>query len=138
MTKENLFDFLASHKLAVLSSLAADGTPQSAVVGIAVTRDLEVIFDTLSSSRKYRNLRANGACSVTVWSGEITAQYEGIAQPPTGSELARCREVYFAAWPDGRDRLSWPGLTHFVVRPKWIRYTNFEQRPPILEEFRLH
>ena len=34
--------------------------------GMAVTDQLEIIFDTLRSTRKYRNLKARPACSV-VW-----------------------------------------------------------------------
>jgi hypothetical protein len=40
----------------VVSSLAADGTPQSALVGVAITSNLEVVFDTLRTTRKYANL----------------------------------------------------------------------------------
>ena len=41
----------------------------------------------------------------------------------------------FARWPECRSHLSWPGITYFVVRPKWIRYTDFDQNPPFIEEF---
>ncbi len=135
MTKANLFDFLSRHRYAVISSVSATGAPQSAVVGIGVNADLEIVFDTLKSSRKYANLIANPAASVTVWTGEVTAQLDGIAREPEGTERNLYREIYFETWPDGRTRLSWPGLTHIVIRPKWIRYTDFDQRPPQIEEF---
>ena len=28
-------------------------------------------------------------------------------------------------FPDGRERLTWPGLIHVRVKPLWIRYSNF-------------
>jgi hypothetical protein len=31
--------------------------------------------------------------------------------------------------------LSWPGLTYFRVRPRWIRYSDFGQAPPLIAEF---
>ena len=62
-------------------------------------------------------------------------QYEGEAHQPEGAELAHYQEVYFARWPDGPSRLNWPGITYFVVRPKWIRYSDFDQNPPFIEEF---
>ena len=31
--------------------------------------------------------------------------------------------------------LSWVGITYFVVRAKWIRYSDYDQRPPFIEEF---
>jgi hypothetical protein len=30
--------------------------------------------------------------------------------------------------------MAWPGITWFVVRPTWIRYSDFDQRPPLIEE----
>ncbi len=136
MTRTELFEFMARHKLGVLGYLSPRGTPRAALVGIAVTPELEIVFDTVSSSRKYGDLRANPAASFVIgWAGEVTVQLEGHAFQPSGAELARYQAVYFAAWPDGPDRLSWPGITHFVVRPQWIRYTDFDQRPPLIEEF---
>jgi len=134
MTKSALFEFMRGHRYAVVSSVTAQGTPESAVVGFAVTPELEIIFDTVRSSRKYTNLTANPAAAVAMWTGEATTQYEGIASEPDGAERERYREIYFETWPDGRDRLSWAGITHVVIRPKWIRYSNFETR--VIEEFR--
>jgi pyridoxine/pyridoxamine 5'-phosphate oxidase len=113
-----------------VSYLSPAGTPQSAVVGIAVTPELELVFDTVASSRKFRNLKARPECSVVLWRGEITMQYEGIAEETTADHY---KEAYFKKMPDGRDRLSWPGITYFVVRPKWVRYSDFVAR--VIEEF---
>ena len=124
--------FIAGCDLAVVSYLSQEGAPQSAVVGIAVTPELELVFDTVSSSRKYRNLKAHPRCSVAMWTGEITVQYEGVAEE-TSSDFYK--EAYFKKLPDGRERLSWPGISYFVVRPKWIRYSDFQARPAVIEEF---
>jgi hypothetical protein len=40
-------------RLAVLSTVTATGQPPSASMGMAVTQQLEIIFDTVKSSRKY-------------------------------------------------------------------------------------
>jgi pyridoxine/pyridoxamine 5'-phosphate oxidase len=135
MTKAELFAFLSSCKLGVLGSVSPEGVPQSALVGIAVTEGLEIIFDTLETTRKYRNLTVNCRASFVVgWEGERTVQFEGEAFLPEGDELARYKEVYFANWPDGPARQSWPGITYFVVRPLWIRFSDFDLRPPRIEE----
>jgi hypothetical protein len=134
--RASLFGFLSSNRYGVLSSISAVGTPQSALVGIAVTHELEIVFDTVSTSRKYPNLCARPACALVVgWKGEQTVQFEGVARIPKDHELQHYREAYFAVWPDGRTRLSWPGLVHFVVQPTWIRYSDFDQRPPSIFEF---
>jgi pyridoxine/pyridoxamine 5'-phosphate oxidase len=136
MDKSVLHQFLSRHKLGVLGSIAPKGTAQAALVGIAVTPELEIIFDTVSSSRKFRNLSVNPRCSFVVgWSGETTVQFEGFAFQPRDAELARYQKIYFATWPDGRAHLAWAGITYFVVRPLWIRYSDYDQRPPFIEEF---
>jgi hypothetical protein len=135
MTRFGLYEFIAERALGVLGSISAEGMPQSALIGIAVTEELEIIFDTLDSTRKYRNLTSNANASVVIgWEGEKTVQFEGEAFLPKGEELQRYKEVYFAKWPDGPSRQSWPGLVYFVVRPRWIRYSDFDQRPPFIDE----
>ncbi len=138
MTEDDLYAFLANCKLGVLGTIGNAGTPQSALVGIAVTRELEIIFDTVKSSRKYPNLIARPACSFAIggWGkGEQAVQYEGEAEELKSPDLERFQEIYFKAWPDGPARMSWPGIVYFVVRPLWIRYSDFDQSPPLIREF---
>jgi hypothetical protein len=136
MTKADIYQFILKQKLGVLGTLSSGGSPQSALVGIAVTPELEFIFDTVKSSRKFQNLMSNSECSFVVgWPGEITVQYEGQAGQPQGVALARYQQAYFDRWPECRSHLSWPGITHFVVQPRWIRYSDFDQNPPFIEEF---
>jgi pyridoxine/pyridoxamine 5'-phosphate oxidase len=135
MSPQKLAEFIASCDLAVVSCLSPQGAPQSAVVAIAVTAELEIVFDTVTSSRKYGNLKVRGECSITMWTGEVTVQYEGLAEEPAGADLDRYKEAYFKKRPDGRDRQTWPGIAYFVVRPKWIRYSDFNARPRLIEEF---
>jgi len=135
MSKSGIFEFMSKESLAVLGSMSPDGAPQSALVGIAVTPDLEVIFDTVKSSRKYRNLTANPAASFVIGcTREVTVQFEGVATELAGDDLAKYQKIYFEKWPDGPSRLTWPGICYFVVRPRWIRYSDFDQRPPQIEE----
>lgn len=138
MDRLAVYSFMAQHRYGVVSSIGPDGTPQSALVGIATTPNLEIVFDTVKSSRKYPNLIARPACSFVVgWSGEQTVQLEGVAEEPQGARLQRYQEIYFGAWPDGPARMAWPGITYFVVRPRWIRYSDFDQRPPLIEVIEL-
>jgi len=126
MTRSQLIQFVQRQRLGVVSSLAPDGAPQSAVVGIAISEAGELVFDTLGASRKARNLRRDPRASLVVWENERTVQLDGLADEPTGAELDRLREVYFAAHPSGRERLAWPGLTHFRIVPTWGRFSDFE------------
>ena len=135
MDRIALYSFMARHRYGVVSSIAATGVPQSALVGIATSPNLEIVFDTLQSTRKYANLIARPSCSFVIgWEGEQTVQLEGLAAQPQGPELKRYQEIYFTKWPDGPARMAWPGMTYFVVRPRWIRYSDYDQTPPIIEE----
>jgi len=138
VTKERLFTFIRGHKLAVLSTISAKGTPNSALVGIAVTPELEIVFDTVKSSRKYGNLIANPAAAFVVGcSGDETLQFEGVAREPVGEELARYQAAYFGTWEDGPSRLNWPGICYFAVKPTWIRFSDYGDTPALIEELTL-
>jgi pyridoxine/pyridoxamine 5'-phosphate oxidase len=128
LTNAELYAFMHARRLGVLASTAADGTPEAAVVGYAVTSDVELIFDTTEASRKCQNLRRDGRIAFAIgWDGEITVQYEGIADEPVGEELGRSKAVYFETYPEGVARQAWPGITYFRVRPRWIRYSDFNE-----------
>ena len=126
MTRAELLSFLRRHRYAVQASTAADGAPQAAVVGIAVSDALEIVFDTLGTSRKAQNLRRDARIALVVgWDEEQTVQLEGPTDEPSSDELARLRAVYFARFPDGMEREQWPDITYFRIRPRWARYSDF-------------
>jgi hypothetical protein len=135
VTADDLYQFSVRHKLAVLGTVSGALTPQSALVGIAVTPDLEIIFDTIKSTCKYPNLLATPRCSFVIgWDAEQRLQYEGLAEELKPPDLEHCQRIYFKTWADGPARLSWPGSVYFVVRPLWIRYSDFAQNPPLIHE----
>jgi hypothetical protein len=135
MDKAGLYSFMVRFRYGVVSSISKAGTPQSALVGIATTPELEIVFDTVKTSRKYSNLIERPSCSFVVgWEEEQTVQFEGLAMEPQGDELSHYQQAYFAVWPECRAHLSWPEITYFVVRPRWIRYSNFDKNPPQIEE----
>jgi hypothetical protein len=51
----------------------------------------------------------------------------------TGAERDRILAAYFVPYPDGRERLAWKGITHFRVRPTWIRYSDFNAPQQVVE-----
>ncbi len=135
MDRIALHSFMVRHRFGVVSSTSGVGTPQSSLVGIAVTPQLEIVFDTVRSSRKYPNLIARPVCSFVVgWAGEQTVQFEGHATEPNGTDLKRYQEIYVAAWPECKPHMNWPDIAYFVVRPRWIRYSDYDHKPPMIEE----
>ena len=134
--KPELLAYMRRHKLAVVATIGANNGPQSALVGVAVTHAFEVIFDTLSTTRKHANLRRDHRIAVT-FSGpdEQTLQYEGEALPVSvagaGDEVYR--QAYYEAWPEGRQHLQWQNLVYWRVVPRWARYSDYDRGPLILE-----
>jgi len=139
MTRSELLQFMRGQSLAVQTSVSPSLAPQAAVVGIVVTDDFEVFFDTLDVTRKIHNLRRNPKIAFVIGGltngDERTVQYEGIADEPAGAELERLKEFYFVRFPDGRARQGWRGLVYVRARPTWIRYSDFNRTPPEIVEF---
>jgi pyridoxine/pyridoxamine 5'-phosphate oxidase len=130
VTHVELVAFLRSERFGVVSTVNERGAPESALVGIAVSDALELVFDTDAATRKVTNLRANPRVSIVVggWgTREQTAQLEGVADEHVDDRL---REVYYAAWPDGRERAA----LHVRVRVTWARFSDFDARPPLIVE----
>lgn len=126
MDRPGLLAFLRAHRLCVQATVSPYGFPQAAVVGFAVTDELELVFDTEATSRKVKNLREDPRMAVVVGGDEDkTAQLEGIADEPTGAERARLVEAYLRVWPDGVERAAWPHITYVRFRPHWARYSDF-------------
>jgi general stress protein 26 len=138
-TKNAVLEFMRSHSVAAEASVSPSGRPQAAVVGFVVTDDFEVFFDTVDSTRKAANLRQNPSISFVIGGfgagDERTVQFQGIVDSPGGAELERLKELYFDRFPDGRDRVNWPGLVYLRARPTWIRFSDFSRAPPEIVEF---
>jgi len=136
MNKTELLQYVKKYGTGIIATQAPSGNPQAALVAIAISDQLELIFDTVQSSRKWQNLQhcAHVAVVVGGWDGsETTLQYEGIADEPTGPEQERVKEIYFNTFPDGRDRLKWEGIAYFWIRPVWIRYSDLNRGGQIVE-----
>lgn len=135
MTRDELYAFMTAHRWAVEATVAPSGAPQAAVIGFAATRDLEIVFDTLKTSRKYQNmLKAPRMALVIGWDDAQTLQVEGVADEPEGPALARPKARYFEAFPDGHEREAWKDITYIRVTPVWFRYSDFRVDPPKIVE----
>jgi len=118
-----LFQFIERHRLAVLATVSAEGAPEAALVGIAVTSELEIHFRHPCRPRARRRSckRTHAPRSWSDAPKRSRCSMKGIAQELTGDDLAKYKQTYFAAFPDGPAREAWKGITYYVVRPRWIR-----------------
>jgi general stress protein 26 len=135
MNVDEVFQFMSRESLAVLATSGENAQPAAALMGFAVTPELEIIFDTVRTSRKYPNLKKNPRMAFVIGcTSEVTVQYEGVAEELRGEELAKYKRLCFAKFPGGTVRESWPGITYFVVRPKWVRLCDYNPTSRRIEE----
>lgn len=142
--RSGLWEFMRANPLVTAATLSQDGAPQAALLGVAVSDRLELVFDTVDNSRKFGNVLRDGRIAVVFGAAggyvsgshdERTVQYQGVADVPSGDELKRVQEeIYFKQFPDGRERLKWAHITYVRVRPTWIRYSDYNANPPEIVE----
>jgi hypothetical protein len=118
--------------------VSAAGAAQAAVVGVVVSDDLEIFFDTIDTTRKAVNLRARPRAAIVLGSvapdAKVTVQVEGAADEPHGTDLERLKELYFERFLDGPTRQAWKGLIYVRVRPMWLRLSDYSTDPPRIVE----
>jgi general stress protein 26 len=130
MTADFVYRFIRQHQLAVISTVSPELKPEAALIGIAVSEKLELIFDTVKSSRKFQNILHNPAVALVVgWDNEITVQIEGTATLLTDTTAdINLKEIYFNTFEGARERADTrEGLVHFRIIPTWIRYSDFNE-----------
>jgi general stress protein 26 len=79
--KRKCHAFIHARSLAVIATTGSDGKPEAALMNIAVTPELEIIFETTDVTRKFANLKANSRVSFVIgWDDDETLQYDGVAE----------------------------------------------------------
>jgi len=135
MTRAELLAFLRAQPWAVEATVHPDGGPQAAVIGVAVTDELELVFDTQATSRKAQNLAREPRIALVIgWDDAVTVQLEGVATIVTGAERDRAQAAYLARFADGAERARDPGIVYVRVRPTWLRHSDFRNAPPVITE----
>lgn len=122
--------FLKANKLMTISTIEADsGRPQSALVSFAELPSLEILFQTVEYSRKYRNLNGNQAVALVIgWDLENyrTLQYEGVAEQIPADEAEQYHRYFLdKESPASEIILKNPRARFFRVKPTWLRYSDY-------------
>ena len=141
MDKESIHklisEFIEKNKLATLSTVTADGKPEAAAIEFGGKNNFELIFDTIDTYRKYKNLQSNKNVAFVIgWDDDVTVQYEGIAQELSGDELEEYKKKYFEKNPKAKKWENVKGIRYFKVIPKWIRYSDLKKNPWEIHELR--
>jgi len=134
LTPELLLAFLRRHKSAVIATASRDGMPEAALMDIAVTPELEIIFETTTATRKFPNLKDNpyGAMVIS-WEENRTLQCDGDVDEPEGAAHDRIKEFYLSVFPEKASHEFWPGNAYFRLRPNWFRLSDYNSPRQIQE-----
>lgn len=136
--KSKILEFIKTQTLGVVSTIGSkDGKPQSAVMAFSEADQLEVIFGTFRDTRKYENLKNNPNVSYVIGWGDVTVQYEGIAEEALGDQFELCRNIHLAKNPESKKYAFDPRQRFFKVKPTWIRYSDFSFDPEQVFEIQL-
>jgi general stress protein 26 len=136
MKRNEIYDFIKARRYGVVSTVSQNGTPEAAFVGLAVTPGVELIFETINTTRKYENLKRDPRVAIVIGGDDgKTLQYEGIADEPDEYGRDAFKSIYYEILPENRSHDGWPGLVYIRVRPRWIRLSDYGT-PWRVEEFR--
>lgn len=124
--KAALIAYIREINCGVISTADKEHGPEAAFISLAVTPDFEIVFETLITSRKYRNLQADPRAALVIGGhGKTTLQIEGLVDEPGEAELDDLIALYYGACPQNNSHRNWPGLTYLRFRPRWIRYSDY-------------
>ena len=134
LTREAVLGFLGQHRLAVIATVAAGGRAEAALIDIAVTPELEILFETTDATRKFGNLLSNPRAALVVgWDANATMQCEGVVDRPQGSVLERVKAAYLQAYPHKASHEFWPGNHYCRLTPTWFRLSDYNQPRRVVE-----
>lgn len=125
--------FVRAARLGVVATVNPAGGPEAALVGVAVTDDGEVVFDSFSVSRKTANIGAGARVAMVIgWADDVSVQLEGAAEVLTGPERERYGAVYLDQFPGSRVLAA--DFAVVRVRPEWLRHYDARSVPPRVTE----
>ncbi|UUT35552.1 pyridoxamine 5'-phosphate oxidase family protein [Microbacterium elymi] len=134
MTRGEWVAFVQAAGRGVVATVDAQGHPEAALVGLAVTDDGELVFDSFADARKIVNLRTQPRVAIVIGrEGEdVCVQVEGRADVLSASERDEYGRAYLDRFPGSRvldDQLA-------VVRvvPAWLRRYDARQEPSLVTE----
>lgn len=124
--KSAFLSYIREVNAGVIATADREHGPESAFINLAAMPDMSIIFETLITSRKYRNLQRDPRASLVIGGhGKTTLQIEGLVDEPTEILLDEAVSIYYEACPQNTSHRNWPGLTYMRLRPRWLRYSDY-------------
>jgi len=88
VSRTELLEFMLTQTDAVQGPVSAAGAAQTAIVNITDTDSSEIVFDSVDTTRKVKNLLLNPSIGGWTLCDKRTVQHDGIVDKPEGAEIA--------------------------------------------------
>ena len=138
MTKEQIFDFIKQHHIAVISTVNSSALPEASVVGFGIDQNFEIYVATYDSSRKFANIKKNPRVAMVIgWEHGKTVQIEGEAEHITDSE--KINEISMGVlekMPTIAKYVKPERVVFLKITPKWLKYSDISGEPWVREELK--
>ena len=135
--RKKLYEFMRSRRLAVIATAGKDAIPEAALIEIAVTKDLEIIFETTTATRKLPNLRANPHVAIVIgWEASQTLRCDGLADEPQTRGWNASGRIISPFFRRRRHTRVGRGIAISGSAPYWGRLSDYDQ-PRRIEEYQL-
>jgi len=134
--QQRILAFLASQKHCVISTVAGDGSPQSALVAFSEGPDFSIVIGTFNDTRKFTNLLVDARTSLVISGEDVSLQIEGTATLMEGADAERCTARHAAKNPAAAHYALDSRQRYFVVTPSWMRFTDRVGGQRAIEELR--
>lgn len=126
--------FLKDNITCVIATVSEDNQPEAATVGISHDEDWTLLVSTNKKSRKYSNLMKNPKVALTVgFEGHVTLQIEGLAEEVETKTITERIQKHLDKIPQAKPFANDEGQAWFVIKPTWLRFTDYWSKPPIFE-----
>lgn len=133
MTRAQFVAFVRAAGQGVVATVDGGGNPEAALVGLAVTDEGELIFDSLTDTRKIANIRVHPRVALVIgWDDGVSVQLEGQADVLAASERDLYGQVYLSQFPHAG--VFDEGFAVVRVVPEWLRYYDASQQPALVIE----
>lgn len=138
-TQSEAYEFLQDPERAhgVLGYLDADSNPDTAFIGFSATKDLQIIFGTSDTSRKFAAIKTNpnAAFNVTDKIRRYTVQLKGQVRELTLEELAPFEDDHYAKLGEASRKFKTMTDQHFfIIDPTYFKFTDCSGYPWAITE----
>jgi hypothetical protein len=120
------------NRYCTLATASLDGKPEAATIQYA-SKDFELYFETMTSYRKYANLRMNPQASVVITELPKTLQMDGIVKQLSGNDADGARQLLVIKLGEVPTFYRSPDIRFFSFTPTWIRLLTNKGWPPEYE-----